>query len=277
MLKSHRKEALEFIHLLPEQPVLLWLASYPTIFDTRSYECLRTRMSLSRSMDDLNSELLHDEHVPVCDRLRQEQFDALIEDPTIGQQTQKIAQQVAYTQVKSAQSSAELEEIILSEDSEALKHIVCVEPVKELLEGLVKQDSLIPFFAVAFRLHLITAKTPFNSGLTEFITGVAFPRLKAVLKRAVGKPFTSGPSAVRMLLAIVADPFCAFGPEQMNVLVELFSQINHLLGSECGEMDTFYKTSSVVQQILSQSSKYPPRLIAELLQQQSVGSVSRNK
>ena len=265
LLKHSRSKALEFLNQLPSEPVLLWLSAYPTIFDARSFECLRARMSLSRSIDDLNSEAAQEEHIPVCDRLRHELFDSLIRDPVIGPQTQKVIQQLAFTGVKASESAEALQEAILSENESALQEIACVEPVKDLLESLIMQDSLVYFFAVAFRLHLLTAKTPFNSGFSEFISAVAFPRLKALLKRALAKPFTSGPSAVRSLLAILADPFCAFGADQMQVLAELFSQLCSALQDDCQELKNIYKTTPFVSQILLRPNKYPTLLISELM------------
>ncbi len=220
-------------------------------------------MSLSRSIDDLSSEADLEEQIPVCSKLRLELFASLIKDPTIGPQTQKVIQQLSFTGVRALESTA-LKECILQEEEAALQAVVCVEPIKDLLEILIKQDSLIDFFAVAFRLHLLTSKTPFNSGLSEFISAVSFPRLKAHLKRAQAKPFTAGPSAIRTLLSVLADPFCAFGVDQMNVLAELFCELSVLLGSQCQELQNFYKTSPLVNQLLQRPNKCPPILLSEL-------------
>jgi hypothetical protein len=268
LLNRNRAEAVQFIQSLPCQQELLWLSAYPTIFDARSFECLRARMSLSRSIDDLRREAEQEDYVPVCTRLRQELFASLIKDPSIGPQTQKIIYQLAFTGIKVLESSDSLQELILTESEEALQAIVGVEPVKDLLESLIRRDCLITFFAVAFRLHLLTAKTPFNSGLCEFVSAVAFPRLKALLKRALSKPFTAGPTAIRTLLTILADPFCAFGGDQLQVLSELFCQISAHLNEDCQELQKFYKSTSLVNQILLRPSKYPRILMAELMRLQ---------
>lgn len=267
MLKSSRQEALEFIGSLPSQPLLLWLAHYPTIFDARSFECLRGKRSLlSRSIDDLTQECQQESEASACERLRNELFDALIKEPNIDSQMQKVIQQLTFTGVNLPDSDESLQEAILSEAAQVLQSIVCVEPVKRLLESLLQDDrSLCDFFAVAFRLLLLTAKTPFHSGLSEFISGVGFTRLKTLLRRALAKPFTCGPGAIRSLLTIIGDPFCAFGVEQMTVLVELFGQISGQLEGGCEELTRFYKSSPVVQQILMRPSRYPSLLLSEIM------------
>lgn len=249
ILKNDRRLALDVMDKIsasilfgiPEiVQIWLWLALYPSIFDPKSFELIKVRPSLSKSVVDLAEELNDfDKEVKIekyLERMRNQLYESLLLNPHIGGQNHRVVQQIflnldgnPLNVRKLIQTEIEMSDLsIQSTKSQILTGgenilILSAELTKKLLESSLRESSkafLHEFFLVTFRLQVLTERTPIYSGIQEFLTSVGFSRLKYLL---TAMPFTNDCSITAALNAIVAianDDYCSFSEDQIDFLAD---------------------------------------------------------
>jgi WD40 repeat protein len=245
LLKNDRKSAFTFLSkIISSNPfgtpeiiqIWIWMSCYPTIFDSKSFELIKIRPSLSKSFHDLDSELydgddedIYDDDLKIgkfLEKMRYQFYDSLLLNQQIGPQNTKIIQQLFLNLGSSPINFDKLidtSDTILGQIHAALLEergdvfIISAETIKLLLESALKvsaKNSLIEFFLLAFRLQVLTEKTPIYSGIQEFITSVGFSRLKFLLAK------NQDAMAVNSIVAIATDHYSTLSEDQLNYLAD---------------------------------------------------------
>jgi WD40 repeat protein len=218
-----------------------WIALYPTIFDASSFEVIKNRPSLSRSIGNMNEEFVSDSSV-FLDKLRKHKYSALLLSPQLGPQNAHLVQQVHLnigTSPKSLQNLFAIEEALncSPQDSSTIENmqgkllescemdlntaLLSAESIKAILEGSLKPTRPIEeFFQLAFRLQVLTENTPIVGAIRDFVTSVGMSRLKLQINQA--KQVQTSPETtkktIKAVLAIGTDPYCNLSEDQMNYL-----------------------------------------------------------
>lgn len=246
ILKNDRNSAFEFLtriikaHLFGTPEIIqiwVWMACYPTIFDSKSFELIKIRPSLSKSIADLETEAndfdAEDDFKieKYLEKMRRQFYDSLLLNPQIGPQNVKIINQL-YLNLGS--NPMNLSHLLSAERNcgAALKEvqtalldgstgffIISAEMIKSLLEKSLRSSSksfLVDFFMTAFRLQVLTEKTPIYSGIQEFVTTVGFARLKFLLTSVS----SNIPAAVNSIITIGTDQYSNLSEDQLNYLGE---------------------------------------------------------
>lgn len=251
LLKHDRKSAFNFLtKIISSNPfgtpemiqIWVWMACYPTIFDAKSFELIKIRPSLSKSVHDLDIEYEDDEEkgegfyddlkIEKClDRMRSQFYDSLLLNQQIGPQNTKIILQLFLnlgTNPINFEQLIDTSDTILRQIHAALLEeqesysIISAETIKLLLESALKSSAknfLIEFFLIAFRLQVLTEKTPIYSGIQEFITSVGFSRLKFLINKY------QDARAVNSIISIATDPYSTLSEEQLNYLSDQIKYI----------------------------------------------------
>lgn len=263
MLKMNRIDGLRFFQSIssrhsfgvPETlQTWMWMASYPTIFDSRSYELLRVSTAANKP-DSFSEAADFSDNSDVIDRLRQHLFSSLIKDPKLGPQTSKIIQQVNFNigtnpvtfqtlladQIRFQDDQGGRKELI--EETRAMLFdkngtqeicIVSAGLMKSLLEESLKTSLLTDFFHTAFRLQVLTCKTPMETGIIEYLKCVGYPRLKYYINQSLltDTPASTIVKTLTCALKIITDPYSTLSSDQLDYLLEkLMGLVTSRLGS----------------------------------------------
>lgn len=254
LLKHDRLSAFNFLNkIISSNPfgtpeiiqIWVWMACYPTIFDAKSFELIKIRPSLSKSVHDLDIECEDDEEeegesvyddlkIEKClDKMRSQFYDSLLLNQQIGPQNTKIIQQlflnlgsnpINFEQLIDTSDTIlrRIHAALLEEQEELVVSIISAETIKLLLESTLKSSAknfLIEFFLIAFRLQVLTEKTPIYSGIQEFITSVGFSRLKFLINKY------QEARAVNSIISIATDPYSTLSEDQLNYLSDQIQSI----------------------------------------------------
>ena len=267
VLKNDRSMALNFLkEFIGANPFgisenlknWIWMFVFPSIFDAKSYELIKIRPSLSKSIVNCHDDSgdVDDSWENYLSTIRNQFYDSILNSKDskdlkedLIQENQKIIQQV-YLNLEGNPIKLEkfltleacllkldntdnvfvfdaFEKDILDEKEEG-EPIISAELIKILLEKSFKTSSktskttfLRDFFLLAFRLTVLTERTPINLAISEFISTVAFSKLKLILSTLENSE-TLKASAIEMLNEIVNDSYCTFTDEQLDYLSNAF-------------------------------------------------------
>lgn len=265
ILKNDRLMALNFLkEFIEANPfgisenlkIWIWMFVFPSIFDAKSYELIKIRPSLSKSIVNCHddSEDVDDSWENYLSTIRNQFYDSILNSKDLKdsngdliQENQKIIQQVylnlegnpiklekfltleacLFNRDGTDNVFYEFEKDILDEKEEG-EPIISAELIKILLEKSFKTSSktskttfLRDFFLLAFRLTVLTERTPINLAISEFISTVAFSKLKLILSTLENSE-TLKAAAIEMLNEIVNDSYCTFTDEQLDYLSNAF-------------------------------------------------------
>ena len=243
--------------------IWIWMFGFPTIFDSKSYELMKIRPSLSKSIVKIQS-IRDDDHLELEDDedlnsnsdswedylkiIRNHFYNSITSSVDLTlflQANQKSIQQVYlnlegnpmkfenFLQVEDCllrADSGAIDEIasdILHEREDACNFIISSELIKILLESSfknslksLKRTFLQNFFLLAFRLKVLTERTPINLSILEFISTVAFSKLKLILS-TLDTSEDARICAVNSIVSIGTDPYCTFAEEQFEYLADV--------------------------------------------------------
>ena len=264
LLKNDRKSAYNFLSkIISANPfgtpeiiqIWIWMFCYPTIFDQKSFELIKIRPSLSKSVYEIELEIDEGEEdsfdedlkIEKClERMRIQFYDSLILNQKIGQQNIKIIHQLFLnlgTNPINFDHLIDTSETVLKQihaallDEKGNVFILSAETIKLLLEAALRYSSksfLNEFFLISFRLQVLTEKTPIYSGIQEFINSVGFSRLKFLLNKCHDD--SSITRAINSIITIGSDQYSTLSEDQLNYLAEyLHSSIGKItnLSSIC--------------------------------------------
>lgn len=246
LLKSNRQDAFTFLsEIIRTNPfgapeiiqIWIWMACYPTIFDSKSFELIMIRPSLSKSVADLEQEFEEDADElqgdvkieKYLEWMRYQFYDSWLQHQQIGPHFTKIIHQISLNLGAIPIDFEKLTNPDLEEINAALLEgradasIISAEIVKLLLEYTLRRSSdtktfMTDFFLASFRLQILTEKTPIYSGIQEFITTIGFSRLKFLLIKA--KDQLSISRAINSIITIGTDQYSTISEDQLNYLAD---------------------------------------------------------
>lgn len=301
-LKSDRLMALNFVKdfvranpfgISENLKVWIWMLGFPTIFDSKAYELIKIRPSLSKSIVDLgeaddgeddswenhlinirnefyDSILKKAELSSVADELDEL---AILDESSRAKTTASISAKAAASLLAktsssiSAHSSSNLlksnqkiiQQIFLNLEGNPMKldeflniesclltnygfidgiidgildgkdiFIISAELIKIVLENSFKTESkraktslLRDFFLLSFRLQVLTEGTPINLAIFEFVSTVAFSKLKLILSSNLDNRLRGIASIIR----IGTDFYCTFTEDQLDYLADALKML----------------------------------------------------
>ena len=122
-----------------------------------------------------------------------------------------------------------IKDIFDENGKESFNFIISSELIKILLEKSFKTSSktskttfLSEFFFLAFRLKILTERTPINLAILEFISTVAFSKLKLILS-TLDNSENVKTCLINSISSIVNDCYCTFTEDQLKYLKDVLN------------------------------------------------------
>lgn len=262
LLKNDRKLALTVLMKIVSScpigtpkilQIWIWMTIYPTIFDEKSFELIKIRPSLSKSLLNLSCDTC--DPVDYLESVRIEFYNSFLlgrDNNLISQKDAKIIHQL-HLNLNNLDRSLQTELCLLEEDageldkfldkvnaailgeSDASFSIISAHLIKILLERSLKISSkstfLTAFFLLSFRFEVLTERTPINAGIREFSSQTAFSRLKFLLNSAANGNGNIKilSQAINSIVTIGIDCYSTLSEDQLNYLAGQLQRFMELL------------------------------------------------